>query len=107
MHIYLGTIERRVSAFDKKEAKKTKTEQKQNKRNARERQHDIRPEDTSSRHLWDILIVDNRYSSMNMRWTNFLKVQDDNIKLCWEKCVLELSLLFHIFNVFSQETVFV
>ena len=48
-----GTIERRTAALTK--ARKTKTKQKQNKRNARERQHDIRSEDTSSRHSWLII----------------------------------------------------
>ena len=48
-HAYQGTIERRASALTK--AKITKTKQTKNKDNAGERQHDIRPEDTSSRHL--------------------------------------------------------
>ena len=49
-HVYRGTIGRRASAL--KKAKRTKAKLKQNKRYARERKHDIHPEDTSSRHLW-------------------------------------------------------
>ena len=44
------SIERRAAASVK--AKKNENETKQNKRNIIERQHDIRPEDTSLRHLW-------------------------------------------------------
>ena len=49
-HAYRRTIERRAPASMK--TKRRRKQNKQNKRNARERQYDIRPEDTSSRHLW-------------------------------------------------------
>ena len=61
-HAYLGTTEQRAAALMKEG--KTKTKQKQHKRNARERHHDIRSEDIISlRHLW--LINDGERTSTN------------------------------------------